>query len=58
MTLVPTGQVYVDANFVEAQLRKVQIGQCATLERTSTAAAWSTTARLWACPAAPALPSP
>jgi membrane fusion protein (multidrug efflux system) len=32
MTLVPTAQVYVDANFKEAQLRKVQIGQCATLE--------------------------
>ena len=32
MTLVPTSQVYVDANFKEAQLRKVQIGQCATLE--------------------------
>jgi membrane fusion protein (multidrug efflux system) len=32
MTLVPTGQVYVDANFKEAQLRKVQVGQCATLE--------------------------
>jgi membrane fusion protein (multidrug efflux system) len=32
MTLVPTTQVYVDANFKEAQLRKVKIGQCATLE--------------------------
>ncbi len=32
MTLVPTGQVYVDANFKEAQLRKVQIGQAVTLE--------------------------
>jgi membrane fusion protein (multidrug efflux system) len=32
MTLVPTGEVYVDANFKEAQLRKVQIGQAATLE--------------------------
>jgi membrane fusion protein (multidrug efflux system) len=32
MTLVPTAQVYVDANFKEAQLRKVQVGQCATLE--------------------------
>jgi membrane fusion protein (multidrug efflux system) len=32
MTLVPTGQVYVDANFKEAQLRQVQVGQCATLE--------------------------
>src|SRR6185437_16549811 len=32
MTLVPTGQVYVDANFKEAQLRKVKVGQCATLE--------------------------
>jgi membrane fusion protein (multidrug efflux system) len=32
MTLVPTTQVYVDANFKEAQLRKVQIGQCVTLE--------------------------
>jgi membrane fusion protein (multidrug efflux system) len=32
MTLVPTSQVYVDANFKEAQLRKVQVGQCATLE--------------------------
>ncbi|MGZ3280552.1 MAG: HlyD family efflux transporter periplasmic adaptor subunit [Caulobacteraceae bacterium] len=32
MTLVPTAQVYVDANFKEAQLRKVQIGQCVTME--------------------------
>jgi membrane fusion protein (multidrug efflux system) len=32
MTLVPTSEVYVDANFKEAQLRKVQIGQAATLE--------------------------
>ena len=32
MTLVPTAQVYVDANFKEAQLRKVQIGQPAELE--------------------------
>ena len=32
MTLVPTAQVYVDANFKEAQLRKVQVGQLATLE--------------------------
>jgi membrane fusion protein (multidrug efflux system) len=32
MTLVPTSQVYVDANFKEAQLRKVKVGQCATLE--------------------------
>jgi membrane fusion protein (multidrug efflux system) len=32
MTLVPTSQVYVDANFKEAQLRKVEIGQTATLE--------------------------
>jgi membrane fusion protein (multidrug efflux system) len=31
MTLVPTSQVYVDANFKESQLRKVQVGQCATL---------------------------
>ncbi|HEY4031451.1 MAG TPA: HlyD family efflux transporter periplasmic adaptor subunit [Caulobacteraceae bacterium] len=32
MTLVPTAQVYVDANFKEAQLRKVQVGQCVTME--------------------------
>jgi membrane fusion protein (multidrug efflux system) len=32
MTIVPTGQVYVDANFKEGQLRKVGIGQPATLE--------------------------
>jgi membrane fusion protein (multidrug efflux system) len=32
MTLVPTSQVYVDANFKEAQLRKVEIGQSVTLE--------------------------
>jgi membrane fusion protein (multidrug efflux system) len=32
MTLVPTSQVYVDANFKEGQLRKVQIGQCVTME--------------------------
>jgi membrane fusion protein (multidrug efflux system) len=32
MTLVPTSEVYVDANFKEAQLRRVRIGQCATLE--------------------------
>jgi membrane fusion protein (multidrug efflux system) len=32
MTLVPTGQVYVDANFKEGQLRKVQVGQPVTLE--------------------------
>jgi membrane fusion protein (multidrug efflux system) len=32
MTIVPTTQVYVDANFKEAQLRKVAIGQTAELE--------------------------
>jgi membrane fusion protein (multidrug efflux system) len=32
MTIVPTTQVYVDANFKEGQLRKVGIGQAATLE--------------------------
>jgi membrane fusion protein (multidrug efflux system) len=32
MTLVPTSQVYVDANFKEAQLRKVQVGQSTELE--------------------------
>jgi membrane fusion protein (multidrug efflux system) len=32
MTLVPTSQVYVDANFKESQLRKVQVGQCVTME--------------------------
>jgi membrane fusion protein (multidrug efflux system) len=32
MTLVPTSQVYVDANFKEAQLRKVKVGQCVDLE--------------------------
>jgi membrane fusion protein (multidrug efflux system) len=32
MTIVPTSQVYVDANFKEGQLRKVGIGQPATLE--------------------------
>jgi membrane fusion protein (multidrug efflux system) len=32
MTIVPTGQVYVDANFKESQLRKVGVGQPATLE--------------------------
>jgi membrane fusion protein (multidrug efflux system) len=32
MTLVPTAQVYVDANFKEAQLRKVKVGQCVTME--------------------------
>ena len=32
MTIVPTAQVYVDANFKEAQLRKVSIGQTAELE--------------------------
>jgi membrane fusion protein (multidrug efflux system) len=31
MTIVPTGQVYVDANFKEGQLRKVRVGQSATL---------------------------
>jgi membrane fusion protein (multidrug efflux system) len=32
MTLVPDSQVYVDANFKESQLRKVQVGQCVTME--------------------------
>jgi membrane fusion protein (multidrug efflux system) len=32
MTIVPTGQVYVDANFKEGQLRKVKIGQTVTME--------------------------
>ena len=32
MTIVPTTQVYVDANFKEAQLRKVAVGQTAELE--------------------------
>jgi membrane fusion protein, multidrug efflux system len=32
MTLVPTTQVYVDANFKEGQLRKVRIGQIVTME--------------------------
>ena len=32
MTIVPTSQVYVDANFKESQLRKVTSGQRATLE--------------------------
>jgi membrane fusion protein (multidrug efflux system) len=32
MMIVPTGQVYVDANFKESQLRKVGIGQPVTLE--------------------------
>ncbi len=32
MTIVPTSQVYVDANFKEAQLRKVGIGQSAEME--------------------------
>ena len=32
MTIVPTGQVYVDANFKEGQLKKVGIGQPVTLE--------------------------
>jgi membrane fusion protein (multidrug efflux system) len=32
MTIVPTGQVYVDANFKEGQLKKVGAGQPATLE--------------------------
>ena len=32
MTIVPTVQVYVDANFKEAQLRKVQVGQCTEME--------------------------
>jgi membrane fusion protein (multidrug efflux system) len=32
MTIVPTGQVYVDANFKESQLRKVGVGQPAELE--------------------------
>jgi membrane fusion protein (multidrug efflux system) len=32
MTIVPTGQVFVDANFKESQLRKVGVGQPAELE--------------------------
>jgi membrane fusion protein (multidrug efflux system) len=32
MTIVPTSQVYVDANFKEGQLKKVGIGQPTTLE--------------------------
>jgi membrane fusion protein (multidrug efflux system) len=32
MTIVPTTQVYVDANFKESQLRKVAVGQTAELE--------------------------
>ena len=32
MTVVPIGQVYVDANFKEVQLRKVRIGQPVTLK--------------------------
>jgi len=32
MTIVPTVQVYVDANFKEAQLRKVKVGQCVTMD--------------------------
>jgi len=32
MTIVPVSQIYVDANFKEAQLRKVAIGQTAELE--------------------------
>jgi membrane fusion protein (multidrug efflux system) len=32
MTIVPTTQVYVDANFKEAQLRKVKVGQSAEME--------------------------
>jgi membrane fusion protein (multidrug efflux system) len=32
MTIVPTGQVYVDANFKEGQLKKVGIGQPVTME--------------------------
>jgi len=31
MTIVPTQDVYVDANFKEVQLRKVRVGQTATL---------------------------
>ncbi len=32
MTVVPVGQVYVDANFKEVQLRQVRIGQAAELK--------------------------
>ena len=32
MTIVPVSQIYVDANFKEAQLRRVAIGQTAELE--------------------------
>lgn len=32
MTIVPTTQVYVDANFKESQLRKVAVGQSAELD--------------------------
>ena len=32
MQVVPVGQAYVDANFKEVQLKKVQIGQPVTLE--------------------------
>ena len=32
MTVVPTDQVYVDANFKEVQLRRVCIGQPVTLK--------------------------
>ena len=32
MSIVPTGALYVDANFKEGQLRKVGVGQPATLE--------------------------
>jgi len=32
MTIVPTGQVYVDANFKEGQLKKVGVGQPAEME--------------------------
>jgi membrane fusion protein (multidrug efflux system) len=32
MSIVPTSQVYVDANFKEVQLRKVRVGEPATLE--------------------------
>jgi membrane fusion protein (multidrug efflux system) len=32
LTIVPVGQLYVDANFKESQLRKVAVGQPVTLE--------------------------
>ncbi len=32
MTIVPTGQVYVDANFKEGQLKKVGVGQPVTMQ--------------------------